>query len=235
MNVVGDHLAVASRSDLFQRKPHLQGTKAARVLGPVIDVVRGALIEVVVRRMVRKRRAQLFRIAHERAARLERRVQPLVRIDGYGIGFAQRAQIVRRLGHRRRKTAICPVDVEPDAMLAAYSCDLAQRIDRAGADRTRGADDEARHVTGSAIGIELAAQRRHIHAQLGVGWNPANAVASNAAQIRGLLDPRMRFDRRVNAKRPTPPTPPPPPPPPLPAPETTPSSPSFPPGPAAPP
>ena len=33
-----------------------------------------------------------------------------------------------------------------------------------------------------------------------VGWNPANRVGAEAEQVGGLLDPRVRFGRRVDAK-----------------------------------
>ena len=48
--------------------------------------------------MVGERGPQRLRVAHERAAGLERRVQPLVRIDGHRVGLGERAQ--RRATHR---------------------------------------------------------------------------------------------------------------------------------------
>ena len=136
-DVVRNHPAVARRTRMPQREPHLERAEAAGVLRAVVDVVRGALLEVVVRRVVRERGAQRLRVAHERAARLERRVEPLVRIDRHRVGLGERAQIVGRAGHRGGEPAVRAVDVEPGAVLAADRRDRAERIDGARAHRAR--------------------------------------------------------------------------------------------------
>ena len=118
-HVVADHRAIAAGADLAQRQPHLQRAEAARVLRPVVDVVRDALVEVVVRRMVGERGAQVLGVADQRAAGLERRVEPLVRIDGDRIGEADAGEIGRRVLGRGGEPAVGAVDVEPDAVLAA--------------------------------------------------------------------------------------------------------------------
>ena len=80
-HVVADHLQIAGRADLTQRQPHLQRPEAARVLRTVVEVVGDLLIEVVVAGMVRERAQQIGRTPDQRAARFERRIEPLVRID----------------------------------------------------------------------------------------------------------------------------------------------------------
>ena len=57
-DVVGDHRAVAGGADVLQRQPHLERAEAARVLRAVVDVVGRLLVEVVVRRVIGKRRPQ---------------------------------------------------------------------------------------------------------------------------------------------------------------------------------
>ena len=112
--------AVAGGADLPQRQPDLQRAEAARVLRPVVDVVRRLLVEVVVRRVIGERGAQRFRIAHQRAAGFERRVEPLVRIDGDRVraGSAPRRSSGAS-GTRRGEAAVRAIDVEPDAVLPA--------------------------------------------------------------------------------------------------------------------
>ena len=116
-DVVRNHLAIARGSHVPQGEPHFQGTEAARVLRAVVDVVGRPLLEMVVGRVVRERGAQRFRIAHQRASGLERRIEPLVRIDRDGIGQAEAAQIVGRLGNGRREATVGAVDVKPHAVL----------------------------------------------------------------------------------------------------------------------
>ena len=54
-DVVGNHPAIPGGADLPQRQPDLERAEAARVLRPVVDVVRGLLVEVIVRRVIRER------------------------------------------------------------------------------------------------------------------------------------------------------------------------------------
>jgi hypothetical protein len=58
---------------------------------------------MIVGRLVREGGAQRVLIAHQRASRLERGIEPLVRIDRDRVGNAQRAQIVGRLGNAAAK------------------------------------------------------------------------------------------------------------------------------------
>ena len=90
-DIVRDHLAIPRGSDLLQGKPHFEGTEAARVLRAVVDVVRRLLLEMIVGRVIREGGAQRFRIAHQRASGLERRVEPFVRINRDRIGQRQTA------------------------------------------------------------------------------------------------------------------------------------------------
>ncbi len=165
-DVVRDHRPVSGRARLPQREPHLQGAEAARVLRAVVHVVRGALIEMVVRRVVGERGAQGLRVAHQRASGFERRVEPLVRIDRHGIGQAQPAQVVGSIGQRCREAAVGAIHVKPRAVLPAHRRDVGQRVDGARADRPGGADHQQRHVAGRGIRLDLPAQRGHVHAEI---------------------------------------------------------------------
>jgi hypothetical protein len=198
-HVVGDHRAIARRADLAQRQPHLQRAEAARVLRPVVDVVGRALLEVVVGRMIGERRAQLFGVAHQRASRLERRVEPFVRIDRDRVGVAKGDQVVRRIGRRGREAAVGAVDMEPGAALPACDGDRREIVDRSGAHRSRGADNDARPIAGGHVGVHRAAQRIDVHSQIGAGRNPADRGRAEPAQVGCFLNPRVRFGGSVDA------------------------------------
>ena len=73
-DIVSDHLQVAVSSGLPQRHPDFQGAEAAGVLHSEIEVVRGLLFEVIVRRVVGKGVQQLLRFANESATSFERRI-----------------------------------------------------------------------------------------------------------------------------------------------------------------
>ncbi len=54
-NIVANHLSIIVPAGMAQAHPDLQCTKAARVLHPQIEVVRGVIFEVVIRGMIGKR------------------------------------------------------------------------------------------------------------------------------------------------------------------------------------
>jgi hypothetical protein len=150
--------------------------------------------------VVREGGAQRFDVAHERTSGLERRVEPLVRIDRHRIRLAQPAQVIGRLGDCSSKTTIGAVDVKPRTVLSARRGDLVQRIDSASAHGASGADDNARHIAGGSVRLELSSERRNIHAELRVGRNPADRRDAEPAQVRSLLNPGMCFDRPIYAE-----------------------------------
>jgi hypothetical protein len=90
--------------------------------------------------------------------------------------------------------------VEPHAFLTAERADVRQGIDRAGADGSRRANDDRRHISCVSIRFDLAAQRGHVHVQSCIGRDPPDRRRAEAREVGGLLNPRMRFDRRVHAE-----------------------------------
>src|SRR5262245_50331653 len=64
-DVFRDRLTIRSSANLSEREPYLERAETAGVLRTVVDVVRRELLEVIVRRVVRERCSQRFRIAHE--------------------------------------------------------------------------------------------------------------------------------------------------------------------------
>ena len=139
--------------------------------------------------MVGEGGAQPLRIAHERAPGLERRVQPLVRIHRHGVRLGDRTQVVGRFRNRRREAAVRAVHVKPDASLAADRGDRRERIDGAGADRPGRPDDHDGDVASGQVGVDLHAQRGHVHPEIGVGRYPSDRRGAEPSEIRGLLNP----------------------------------------------
>ncbi len=148
--------------------------------------------------MVGERGAQPLRIADQRAAGFERRVEPLVGIDGDRIGEAEGPQVVGSLGHRRGESAVGAVDMEPDAVLPAEGGDLGQRVDGAGAHRSGGADHQTRHVAGGDVGLDLPPERADVHPELAVGGNPADRLGAEPSHVSGLLQPGVGLGRAVD-------------------------------------
>ncbi len=199
LDVVRDHPPVARGSRLPQGEPHFEGPEAARVLRAVVDVVRRMLLEMIVGRVVREGGAERLAIAHKSASGLERRVEPLVRIDRDGISQAESVQIVGRLRKRRRKTSVRAIHVKPRAVLLAERADDRQRIDGACTDRPGGADDHARHISRGDICLDLPAQGGHVHAEPGIGRDPPDRVGAEPADVRRFLNPGVCFRRSVDA------------------------------------
>jgi hypothetical protein len=85
-------IAVTSGSNLLQGQPYLEGTEAARVLRAIVDIVCRVFVEVIVGRVVREGGARRVLIAGQYATGLERCIEPLVRIDRYGIGLGCRME-----------------------------------------------------------------------------------------------------------------------------------------------
>ena len=186
-DVVADHLQIAGASHLPERQPHFQRPEAPRILRAVVEVVHDLIVEVVIGRVIREGVAQLFGIAHEHAAGFERRVEPLVRIHRDRIGLAQRAQARRRSRRLRRQRAVGAVDVKPQPVFAADRGDLRERIDGAGADRARGADDEERLMA-----------EPEILARSGGAAPTGPSAAHRRWQSSGSRRCRARTDRRLS-------------------------------------
>src|SRR5215470_272199 len=57
VDIVSNHFAITRCSGMLQSEPHFQSAETARVLKSVVNVVRGALLEMIVGRVVRECRA----------------------------------------------------------------------------------------------------------------------------------------------------------------------------------
>ncbi len=95
--------------------------------------------------MIGKGIPQRLGVANQDAACLQRRVQPLMRVDGYGVCFLQALEFLWNC--RGCKCAISAVHVEPSTVLPADRRDLCKWIDRSGAHRASRSDhQQGRHT-----------------------------------------------------------------------------------------
>ena len=91
--------------------------------------------------------------------------------------------------------------MEPESFGPAQLGESAERIDGAGTDRARGADDEEGRQAIGAIAGDAFGKRGDVHAALCVYRNPTHRRTAKAAQIRRLLDPGMGFGRTIRHQR----------------------------------
>ena len=111
-------------------------------------------------------------------------------------------RLVRRARHARRERAVGAVHVEPDVVapadIAAISASgsTAPVLTVPAVPTTRNGT-----IAVGAVGDDLPLERGDVHALLGVGGDPANRVGAQPEQVGGLLDPGVRFGRRVDAQR----------------------------------
>src|SRR5258706_5926995 len=101
LDVVRDHPPVAARTRLLKPEPDLERLETARILRAVLEVVLHLLplvvVELIVRRLESEGIAERLRVARQKTARLDRAVQPFVRIDRDGVGQSQSFEICARV------------------------------------------------------------------------------------------------------------------------------------------
>ncbi len=201
IDVVSHHLHIAGAAHLLQSEPDFEGAKAARVLQSVLEVVRGQLAKVIVRRTMREGTSQRLGIPHQGAACLQGSVEPLVWIHRDGIGLRHAREQIGSLGNRGGQSAVGTIDVEPEVSLTAELGELRERVDCPSADGTGRADHQERLITLRNILVELTLQIRQVHARFVVDSNPTQRVGPESRDIHRLVDPGVDLSRGVDAQR----------------------------------
>ena len=188
-----------SRAGLPQRQPHLERAEPARVLRAELEVVdrRRSSVEVVVGGVVRRTR-RAASPDRGRARSPPRAARTATCADRWPPSRRRSAPPVRRArpawprpsapyapstwNHRPcrgRCRAISGSGSTAPVLTAARRADHEERHDR----RRRGRRRSAR------------SQRGDVHAQRPRRPNPADRVGAEPGQVRGLLNPRVRFGR----------------------------------------
>ena len=137
-------------------------------------------------------------MAHERAARLERRVQPLVRVEGHRVGLGEPGKVGGSLGAHHGGGAVRPVGVEPQAVLPGDGGQPGERVHGARADRARVADEQEGLVPFAAVLLDPALEGSHVDRQVVPHGDPSEAVRPVAEEVGRLLDPGVGLGRRVD-------------------------------------
>ena len=180
--------AIAGRACLPQREPDLQRAEPARVLRPVVDVVRRLLVEVVVRRMIRERVAQPLgcRAPARTPPRAARTATCADRPPRSRPRSSRAGRPARRARRRRSRRTRRRRETTRRAR--------GRRGDLRAADRPRRCSPSRpcrRPRTGASpagdVRVDLRAQRSHVHPQTVVGRNPSDRGGAKAREIGGLL------------------------------------------------
>src|SRR4051812_20850814 len=141
--------------------------------------------------------AGLFRIAVKDATAIDRKVEPLVRIERDGVRALDAAE--QRPGWFRedRKPAVARVDVHPEAEALRNFMDSRERIERAGVH----GPGIRRHKEGKVTGREIRGDLRNeivdSNPEAFINRNAADSFAAQTEKRGGFRDGVMRLHRRV--------------------------------------
>ena len=170
-----DGLAIGIRAVRREREPQRQ---TARAPGQVMCViarvpVRSDVQRVQVRRLLPVGGPRHRGIPVEERTRVERREQPLVRVDDERICPVDAAEPVPDGRGQERRAAVGSVDVEPDAAFPAHVGHRREIVDHAGVRGARARDDREKPVRSGVV--ERPGQA--------VARQPAALVVRNLDQI----------------------------------------------------
>ena len=178
------------------RHPDLERARRAAELHAEVGEVDLLLVGLRVGEVVghdRERAPQAHALADEQGAALERLVEPLVRIEGDGVGQLDPLQPAAPALGQRREAAVGAVDVAPRAARAGDLGELGQRVDRAGVGRAGAERDEQRPPPGGEVGVHRARQQVGAHAVLRVDGQHAHLVGVEAERARRAGQRRVRL------------------------------------------
>ena len=143
-----------------------------------------------------ERVAQVVAAPHERAAGVDGNAEPLVRVENQRVGplHAAVAGRDRRVEHAER--AVGAVDVEPEALRGRDVGERVERVDRAGVDGARRADEQRRQGAARAIGGDRRAQRGRVE-PASLERHLAHRTAAEAEELQRAPHAAMRLGRHV--------------------------------------
>ena len=123
--------------------------------------------------------------------------QPLVRVEGVGIGQLEPVEEVAELRAEGGGAGHGAVHVQPETVPAADGAEVGERIEAVGGGRAGGGGDETRHEAGLAILGDLGCQGLGAHGAMLVRLDKAQVAAPQTRYLHGLLDGGMGVRRGV--------------------------------------
>src|SRR5581483_1363416 len=202
-DIVVDPVADLAGTVTFEAHPNLQAAKAPRLLEPV-NIVLVALIGLIkfvgkVRRLHTEGSSQAAMIFHQDGAGVERRIKPLVRIDGDGVGEFESTVAGRPLMRKQHATTIRGVGMQPHAFAIGNAAQLADVVDRARVRRAEDPDDTHGPDALFFIASNGILQRIDANLEIGVGRQGPECISSQTNAVDGLVDRDVAFFRRINS------------------------------------
>ena len=188
---------------LADEEPELERAEAAaQRQAPVAEVLDHAIGGGLQIARVRRHHAhQMLRVAHVIHGAVERRAQPLVRIDDDRVGAFDAVPHPAALGQDHRRSRHRRIDVEPHAMSRGDRADRRQRIDgRRGRGAGRG-DDRAGPKASSPIGGDCRFERLRAHRVVRVVRDAPDVLAAETREQRRFVDRAVTVRRRIDDQR----------------------------------
>ena len=211
--VAADASGEALGADLEQGRPDQHATRLRGLLDAVVEVGRSEVGELRTRvdRLGRGRfevlgvperegAAEQGAVANEDRAAADAGGEPLVGVDGEGVGLGDALEERGGVGVEHAGQPVGAVDVQPDVVLSAGFDDLGDGVNGAGVDRAGRGGDGDRGAARGAVGHEALAQRGDVEAVAVVHGQFDDGGASKAKHRRGAVDDVVDLARGVEAR-----------------------------------
>ncbi len=143
-----------------------------------------------------ERVAQVVAAAHQRAARVDRDAQPLVRVERERVGALHAAVARRERRVEHPEGAVGAVHVEPEPLRGRHAGERLERVDQPRVDGAGRADQQRRERPRGPVGGDRGAQRGRVELAAGERHGPHRGAAE-AEQLERALDAAVRLVRDV--------------------------------------
>ena len=199
--MVADPAAHSLEAEPAQLDPQLQRAHAPSELGRVIRVVadrRHAVERPQVLRMEAERRGEPVHPAREQQRCVERREQPLVRIDDDRVGALPALERCPQLGHQGDRARVGGIHVEPRPLAfgnVGHGSDWVDRCRRRRPDRR---DDRDRQAARRPIGLDRRLERLGAELEPLVDRDPHQRRTAEPERHARLLDRAVGLGRGVD-------------------------------------
>ena len=200
MEVVADGLLKCAQAEVANGEPEREGSEGTGKLdgffeeSKALDGVGGERAGVVAG--MGEGTARISRIAVEETAAASGLVEPLVGIEGDGIGEADSFE---GFGDgKRSECAVSSVDVQPEIVLTTDFGDVANGIDAAGGGGTGAGDDGDGFEIGVEVALNSFAQIVGAHAEGVVDGDEPDGIVAQAEKRGGLGVGHVGFSGTVD-------------------------------------